>query len=77
MPEDAWVMDFVLSDAPDGGAFFDNNNGMDYHIDVTGSSVTPTPLSVVHVAVEMAPIAKVSSLLLGGGGGILQEDKRI
>ena len=60
MPQDAWIIDFVLADSPDGGAFFDNNNGMDYHIAVSGSSIPPPPLNVVHVAVEMAPIAKAT-----------------
>ena len=56
-------MDFVFSDSPDGGAFYDNNNGMDYHTEVANSTITPAPLSVCHIAVEMAPIAKVCSLL--------------
>ena len=51
-------MDFVLADSADGGAFFDSNGGMDYHIDIAGSSAAQEPLEVVHVAVEMAPIAK-------------------
>ena len=54
-------MDFVLSDSADGGSFLDNNNGMDYHIDTYGSSVPQPALHVVHIAVEMAPIAKVAS----------------
>lgn len=62
IPADAWVMDFVLSESADGGSFYDTNGGMDYHIDVTGSSVPPQPLNVVHVAVEMAPIAKAGPL---------------
>lgn len=59
IPADAWNMDFVLSDAPEGASFFDNNGGMDYHVDVTDSREAAPPLNVFHVAVEMAPIAKV------------------
>jgi starch synthase len=55
-------MDFVLSDSLEGGSFFDTNGGMDYHIDVAHSSVPAPPLNVFHIAVEMAPIAKASSL---------------
>lgn len=61
IPKDAWCLDFVLSDSADGGAFFDSNGGMDYHIDVSGSSTEAQALNVVHIAVEMAPIAKVAS----------------
>ena len=60
VPKDAWCIDFVLSDSADGGAFLDNNKGMDYHIDTSGSSKTQQALNVVHIAVEMAPIAKVT-----------------
>ena len=48
-----------MSDAEAGGSFRDDNGGMEYHIDVVGSSTEAAPLNVVHVAVEMAPIAKV------------------
>jgi len=51
-------MDFVFSDKEDGG-IFDNNNTMDYHIPVFGSIVKETPMHIVHIAVEMAPVAKV------------------
>lgn len=61
VPSDAWMIDFSVSDAERGGSFLDNNNGMEYHVDVSGSTSQSEPLNVVHVAVEMAPIAKVPS----------------
>ena len=57
-------MDFALSDSAEGRAFLDNNSGMEYHIDTSGSSVPQPALDVVHIAVEMAPIAKVESPFL-------------
>ena len=59
VPQDAWDLDLVFSDSANDAAFFDNNNGLDYHVPVVGSSQTKPQLSVVHVAVEMAPVAKV------------------
>lgn len=59
VPLDAYVMDFVFSEREDGG-IFDNRNGMDYHIPVSGGVVQESPMHIVHVAVEMAPIAKVT-----------------
>eukprot|EP00976_Prorocentrum_cordatum_P083619 1185320-Prorocentrum_minimum.AAC.2 len=38
---------------------YDNANGMDYHFSTVGATTKPVPLHVMHVAVEMAPIAKV------------------
>ncbi|KAJ7967695.1 starch synthase 3, chloroplastic/amyloplastic [Quillaja saponaria] len=61
VPLDAYVMDFVFSEREDGGVF-DNKNGMDYHIPVFGSIVKEPPMHIVHIAVEMAPIAKVGGL---------------
>ena len=60
VPEDAWELDLVFSDSGSGGAgpFYDNNGGFDYHVPVRGSVRARPQLSVVHVAVEMAPIAK-------------------
>lgn len=52
------MMDFVFSEREDGG-IFDNKNGMDYHIPVFGGVVKEPPMHIVHIAVEMAPIAKV------------------
>lgn len=40
--------------------FYDNNKGLDYHAAVTGGTGVEPKLRVVHVAAEMAPIAKVS-----------------
>ena len=63
VPEDAWMMDMVFSDTGDAhGGFYDSNNGLDYHVPVAGGSTSPVPLNVVHVSVEMAPIAKVCSV---------------
>lgn len=61
VPLDAYVMDFVFSEREDGG-IFDNNKGMDYHIPVSGAASREPPLHVVHISVEMAPIAKVGGL---------------
>ncbi|EPS64175.1 hypothetical protein M569_10602, partial [Genlisea aurea] len=61
VPSDAYMMDFVFSEREDGG-IFDNKNDMDYHIPVTGGVVKEPPLNIVHIAVEMAPIAKVGGL---------------
>lgn len=59
VPLDAYMMDFVFSEREDGG-IFDNKNGMDYHIPVTGGIIKEPPLHIVNIAVEMAPIAKVN-----------------
>ena len=60
VPKDAWMMDMVFSDTGDAhGGFYDSNNGLDYHVPVAGGTASPSPLRVVHVSVEMAPIAKV------------------
>ncbi|KAJ0017433.1 hypothetical protein Pint_09928 [Pistacia integerrima] len=61
VPLDAYMMDFVFSEREDGG-IFDNKNGMDYHIPVSGSVAKEPPMHIVHIAVEMAPIAKVGGL---------------
>ncbi|KAL0012339.1 hypothetical protein SO802_007447 [Lithocarpus litseifolius] len=61
VPLDAYVMDFVFSEKEDGG-IFDNKNGMDYHIPVFGGIVKEPPMHIVHISVEMAPIAKVGGL---------------
>lgn len=58
VPLDAYMMDFVFSEKEDGG-IYDNNNRMDYHVPVFGGIAKEPPMHIVHVAVEMAPIAKV------------------
>lgn len=58
VPLDAYMMDFVFSEREDGG-IYDNKNEMDYHIPVSGGTSKEPPMNIVHVAVEMAPIAKV------------------
>jgi starch synthase len=63
IPEDAHVMDFVFTDAPNAGAGrYDSQYGLDYHAHVGGGSGAAPALRVVHVAVEMAPIAKVGGM---------------
>jgi starch synthase len=62
IPEDAWMMDFVFSDGVGEGATYDNHFGRDYHFPVEDSTVDKPPLHIMHVAVEMAPIAKVGGL---------------
>jgi hypothetical protein len=59
------MMDFVFSESEHGGVF-DNKFGMDYHIPVFGGIVKEPPLHIIHIAVEMAPIAKVSLIYLHG-----------
>ncbi|XP_059624216.1 starch synthase 3, chloroplastic/amyloplastic [Cornus florida] len=61
VPLDAYMMDFVFSEREDGG-IFDNKNGMDYHIPVFGGVMKEPPMHIVHISVEMAPIAKVGGL---------------
>ncbi|XP_010909122.2 starch synthase 3, chloroplastic/amyloplastic [Elaeis guineensis] len=61
VPFDAYMMDFVFSEREDGG-IYDNKNGMDYHIPVSGGILKEPPMHIVHIAVEMAPIAKVGGL---------------
>lgn len=61
VPLDAYMMDFVFSEREDGG-IFDNKNGMDYHVPVFGGIAKEPPMHIVHIAVEMAPIAKVGGL---------------
>lgn len=58
VPLDAYVMDFVFSEKEEGG-IFDNKNGMDYHIPVFKGIAKEPPMHIVHISVEMAPIAKV------------------
>lgn len=42
---------------------YDNRHGLDYHIRTTGATgASPRPMRVAHIAVEMAPIAKVGGL---------------
>ena len=54
------MMDFVVSErGDDSGGAFDNNHGMDYHVPVVGGFVKEPPMKIVHISVEMAPIAKV------------------
>lgn len=65
VPNDAVLMDLIFSDS--GGmnsGFCDNNRGFDYHIPISGGTGTLQPLKIVHLSVEMAPIAKVCAILL-------------
>ncbi|PNW82516.1 hypothetical protein CHLRE_06g282000v5 [Chlamydomonas reinhardtii] len=62
VPKDAYKMDFVFADVAGGDGTYDNRGGFDYHLPVEGSPVRESPLYVAHIAVEMAPIAKVGGL---------------
>jgi starch synthase len=62
IPEDAWMMDFVFSDGVGEGSTYDNHFGRDYHFPVEDSTIEKPPLHIAHIAVEMAPIAKVGGL---------------
>lgn len=59
VPLDAYVMDFVFSEKETDDGVFDNKNGMDYHLPVSGGIAKEPPMHIVHISVEMAPIAKV------------------
>nr|QOW94462.1 SSS [Lilium brownii var. giganteum] len=61
VPLNAYIMDFVFSDTEYGG-IYDNKNGRDYHIPVSGGICKEPPMHIVHISVEMAPIAKVGGL---------------
>lgn len=55
---------------PSGPGTYDNRGSLDYHIPVEGAfGPKPPPLHICHIAVEMAPIAKVRGA--GGGGGFM------
>ena len=62
VPEDAYKMDFVFcnSDGPD--AQFDSKGGYDYHVPIKDAIAVEPPLHICHIAVEMAPVAKVGGL---------------
>ena len=62
VPLDAFKMDFVFSDVEEGEGTYDTRGGYDYHLPVEGSPVKEPSLYVAHIAVEMAPIAKVGGL---------------
>ena len=59
VPSDAWAIDakFVAEDGT-----MDDHHGFGYHLPVSGSVAPEPPQHVIHVAVEMAPIAKVGGL---------------
>ena len=64
IPADAHVCDFVFTDdARTMEGRYDSRDGLDYHKSIAGASGGDKPsLRVVHVAVEMAPIAKVGGM---------------
>ena len=61
VPADAYMMDFVFRTGLEPEAQVDNHHGLDYHVPVEGDVKSP-PLHICHIAVEMAPIAKVGGL---------------
>ncbi|GJP76945.1 hypothetical protein CLOP_g7390 [Closterium sp. NIES-67] len=63
LPHDAYIMDLVFMDSSDPStATYDNRGGLDYHVPLAGGTVREPPLYIVHVALEMAPVAKVGGL---------------
>lgn len=62
VPATAFCMDAVFSDAE--GGVYDNNGGTDFRLAVAGGRGAPPQktLHVVHIALEMAPVAKVGGL---------------
>jgi len=63
VPLDAYMMDLVFSEKEDGGVFY-NKEGMDYHIPVSGGIAKEPSMHIVHIAFEIAPIARVILHLL-------------
>ena len=61
VPKDCYCMNFCFTDASTNGRW-DNKGGLDYTIDVKGGGLVEDPVHVVHISVEMAPIAKVGGL---------------
>jgi len=62
VPADAWCLDFVFTDSADEyGATYDSRGGLDYNVPVEGPAQVE-PLHIMHIAVEMAPVAKVGGL---------------
>jgi len=57
------MMDLVFSEMEDGGVFY-NREGMDYHIPVSGGIAKEPSMHIVHIAFEIAPIARVILHLL-------------
>lgn len=62
IPKNAWSLDFVFSNVEYGDGIYDNRGGLDYHLPTAGSIFRESPLHIVHISVEMAPIAKVGGL---------------
>ncbi|KAG2438870.1 hypothetical protein HYH02_010668 [Chlamydomonas schloesseri] len=63
VPATAWGLDLSFSDSEAmGGGFLDDNGGLEYHVPVEASAKPRQMLKIVHVAVEMAPIAKVGGM---------------
>ncbi|KAL3139315.1 hypothetical protein ABBQ38_003653 [Trebouxia sp. C0009 RCD-2024] len=63
VPEDASVLDMEFADSGgSSGGFVDSNHGLGYHIPIQGSRVPQPSLSICHISVEMAPIAKVGGM---------------
>ena len=65
VPPTAWCVDAVFSagkPGAEGAGPVDNAGGFDYTFPTSASSIAAPPLHIVHVAVEMAPIAKVGGL---------------
>jgi starch synthase len=63
VPPDALIADFVFLDSENAATgFYDNNQGLDYHIEVEGAKGTLPPLRIAHVSVEVAPVAKVGGM---------------
>ncbi|KAL4285449.1 hypothetical protein GQ457_16G012480 [Hibiscus cannabinus] len=61
VPLESYMTDLVLFEKEDGGTF-DNKDGVYYFIPILGGFVKEPPTHIVHIAVEMAPIAKVGCI---------------
>ena len=60
LPAPVHTLDAVFCDGLGRDAVYDNNDGMDFHFHVQGKQ--QPGLRITHIAVEMAPIAKVGGM---------------
>ncbi|KAL3521994.1 hypothetical protein ACH5RR_014828 [Cinchona calisaya] len=59
VPLDAYLMDFVFSERKDGG-IFDNKNGMDYHVPVSGGVNKEPPCILCILQLKWHPLLRKS-----------------
>lgn len=52
VPKNAYSIDFVMSNVPEGEGIYDNRGGLDYHLPVEGSEVRLTDLVLYHAGAK-------------------------